>query len=115
MPAPSITQVSAAAGQVGAQVAAPPHKWVVAASVMLGAFLAVLDSSIVNVALPYMQGSFAASVDEVTWIVTSYLVATGIIPLTGWIAVRLGRKRYFIISVALFVVGSAPCEVAEIW
>jgi hypothetical protein len=53
MAAPSITQVSAAAGQVGAeQVAAPPHKRVVAASVMLGAFLAVLDSSIVNVALP---------------------------------------------------------------
>jgi hypothetical protein len=91
MAAPSITQVSAAAGQVGAeQVAALPHKWVLAASVM-GAFPAVLDSSIVNVALPYMQGSFAASVDEVTWIVTSYLVATGImIPLTGWIAARLG-------------------------
>src|SRR5581483_6593995 len=90
-----------------------PHKWLVAGAVMLGAFLTVLDSSIVNVALPYMQGSFAASVDEITWVVTSYLVATGImIPLTGWLAARLGRKRYFIISVVLFVVGSALCGVA---
>jgi MFS transporter, DHA2 family, multidrug resistance protein len=60
-----------------------------------------------------MQGSFAASVDEITWIVTSYLVATGImIPLTGWIAARLGRKRYFVISVIFFVAGSALCGIA---
>ena len=86
------------------------HKWLVAAAVMLGAFLGVLDTSIVNVALPYMQGSFAASVDEITWIVTSYLVATGVtIPLTGWIAARIGRKRYFILSVTLFVLGSTLC------
>jgi MFS transporter, DHA2 family, multidrug resistance protein len=61
-----------------------------------------------------MQGSFAASVDEITWVVTSYLVATGImIPLTGWIAARVGRKRYFIISVVLFVFGSALCGIAS--
>jgi len=89
------------------------HKWLVASAVMLGAFLGVLDTSIVNVALPYMQGSFAASVDEITWIVTSYLVATGVtIPLTGWIAARIGRKRYFMWSVSLFVAGSALCGVA---
>ncbi len=90
------------------------HKWVVAAAVILGAFLGVLDSSIVNVALPYMQGSFAASVDEITWVVTSYLVATGVmIPLTGWIAARIGRKRYFIISMVLFVAGSTLCGAAQ--
>jgi len=90
------------------------HKWLVAAAVMLGAFLGVLDTSIVNVALPYMQGSFAASVDEITWIVTSYLVATGVmIPLTGWIAARIGRKRYFMLSVILFVLGSTLCGLAE--
>ncbi|HKV54879.1 MAG TPA: DHA2 family efflux MFS transporter permease subunit, partial [Candidatus Binataceae bacterium] len=85
-----------------------------ASAVMLGAFMGVLDTSIVNVALPYMQGSFAASVDEITWIVTSYLVATGVmIPLTGWIAARIGRKRYFIMSVLMFMAGSALCGVAS--
>jgi hypothetical protein len=60
-------------------------KWVIAFSVILCALLEVLDSSIVNVALPHMQGSFSASVDEVTWVVTTYLVAAGImIPATGY-------------------------------
>jgi MFS transporter, DHA2 family, multidrug resistance protein len=105
--APSITVASEHVEPVHA------HKWLVAAAVMLGAFLGVLDTSIVNVALPYIQGSFAASVDEITWIVTSYLVATGVtIPLTGWIAARIGSKRYFILSVTLFVLGSTLCGVA---
>src|ERR1035437_4046159 len=72
-------------------------KWVIAVSVMLCTVLEVLDSSIVNVSLPHMQGSFSASVDEIAWVVTSYLVAAGImIPMTGWIAERFGRKRYFV-------------------
>src|ERR1035438_5011535 len=80
------------------------HKWLVALAVMLGATLEVLDTSIVNVALPHMQGSFSASVDEITWVLTSYLVANGImIPLTGWISSRFGRKRYFLMSALLFV------------
>ncbi|MGH7934952.1 MAG: DHA2 family efflux MFS transporter permease subunit, partial [Candidatus Binataceae bacterium] len=67
-----------------------------------------------NVALPYMQGSFAASVDEITWVLTSYLVANGImIPMTGFISARFGRKRYFMISVLVFVVASALCGVAQ--
>src|SRR6266699_5597337 len=73
------------------------QKWLVAFAVMLGTTLEVLDTSIVNVALPHMQGSFSASVDEITWVLTSYLVANGImIPLTGWISARFGRKRYFL-------------------
>src|ERR1700730_4127012 len=84
------------------------HKWLVAAAVKVGAFLQVLDSTVVNVALPHMQGSFAASVDEITWVVTSYLVATSVmVPLTGWLAARFGRKRYFLISIAMFVGASA--------
>ena len=76
-----------------------PHKWLIAVSVILGPILEVLDSSIVNVSLPHMQGSFAAGVDEVAWVVTSYLVANGImIPMTGWISARFGRKRYFMLS-----------------
>jgi len=82
--------------------------------VMLGTVLEVLDSSIVNVSLPHMQGSFSASVDEIAWVVTSYLVAAGImIPMTGWIAERFGRKKYFVISIAMFVASSALCGVAQ--
>src|SRR5947209_18572911 len=83
------------------------RKWIIAFSVMLGTVLEVLDSSIVNVSLPHMQGSFSASVDEIAWVVTSYLVAAGImIPMTGWIAERYGRKRYFVASIAMFIVSS---------
>src|ERR1700730_13311661 len=90
------------------------RKWIIALSVMLGTVLEVLDSSIVNVSLPHMQGSFSASVDEIAWVVTSYLVAAGImIPMTGWIAERFGRKRYFMASVTMFVAASALCGVAQ--
>jgi MFS transporter, DHA2 family, multidrug resistance protein len=92
----------------------PQHKWLIALAVMLGTVLEILDSSIVNVSLPHMQGSFSASVDEVTWVVTSYLVANGImIPLTGWISARFGRKRYFMLSVSTFVIASAMCGAAQ--
>ncbi|MBV8772921.1 MAG: DHA2 family efflux MFS transporter permease subunit, partial [Deltaproteobacteria bacterium] len=93
---------------------AAPHKWLVAVSVILGPILEVLDSSIVNVSLPHMQGSFSASVDEVAWVVTSYLVANGImIPMTGWISARFGRKRYFTVSLLSFVGASALCGAAR--
>src|ERR1700724_3334834 len=89
------------------------HKWLIAVAVMLGTTLEVLDSSIVNVSLPHMQGTFSASVDEIAWVLTSYLVANGImIPMTGWISSRIGRKRYFLISVFLFVVASGLCGAA---
>jgi len=89
------------------------HKWLVALAVMLGTVLEVLDTSIVNVSLPHVQGSFSASVDEIAWVVTSYLAANGImIPLTGWISARFGRKRYFMTSVATFVAASAACGAA---
>jgi MFS transporter, DHA2 family, multidrug resistance protein len=91
----------------------PTHKWLVAASVMLGAVLTNLDASIINVALPYMQKSFGVGVDRVTWVVTSYLVAVSVmLPMAGWTAARVGRKRYFVISVVLFVIASAMCGLA---
>jgi MFS transporter, DHA2 family, multidrug resistance protein len=90
------------------------HKWLIAIAVMLGTVLEVLDTSIVNVSLPHMQGSFSASIDEIAWVVTSYLVANGImIPMTGWISSRFGRKRYFLTSVATFVAASAACGAAR--
>jgi MFS transporter, DHA2 family, multidrug resistance protein len=88
-------------------------KWLVAGAVMIGAVMTVLDASIVNVSLPYMQKSFGAGIDRITWVVTSYLVAVSVmIPMTGWCAVRFGRKRYFLASVLTFVVTSAMCGLA---
>jgi DHA2 family multidrug resistance protein len=90
------------------------HKWLIALAVMLGTTLEVLDTSIVNVALPHMQGAFSASVDEIAWVLTSYLVANGImIPMTAWISSRFGRKRYFLTSVFTFVAASALCGAAQ--
>ena len=91
-----------------------PHKWLVAAAVLLGAILTILDGSIVNVALPYMQRSFGVDVDRISWVVTSYLAAVSVmIPMSGWIAVRIGRRRYLLISVVLFVAASALCGLAR--
>ena len=92
----------------------PAHKWLIAIAVMLGATLEMLDSSIVNVSLPHMQGSFSASVDQIAWVLTSYLVANGImIPMTAWISGRFGRKRYFLTSMACFVGASMLCGAAR--
>ena len=91
-----------------------PHKWLVAAAVLLGAILTILDGSIVNVALPYMQQSFGVGVDRISWVVTSYLAAVSVmIPLSGWTAVRIGRRRYLLVSVVLFVAASALCGLAQ--
>ncbi len=107
--------MAAATGTIEhAEAGAPAHKWLIAIAVMLGTTLEVLDTSIVNVALPHMQGTFSASVDEIAWVLTSYLVANGImIPMTGWISARFGRKRYFLTSVAIFVAASAMCGAAQ--
>ena len=110
MSAPSTVQVETP----GDEYYPPGRRWLVAGAVVLGSFLTILDSSIINVALPYMEKSFGVGVDQITWVVTSYLVAIGVmIPLTGWLAARIGRKRYFLISVAMFVAASALCGVAN--
>jgi len=68
--------------------------WIVALTVILPTFLEVMDTSVVNVSLPHIQGSLSAGVDEVTWVLTSYLVANAIIiPITGWLLSVFGRKR----------------------
>lgn len=88
-------------------------KWLIALAVMLGTILEVLDTSIVNVALPHMQGAFSAGIDEITWVLTSYLIANGIvIPMTGWLSSVFGRKRYFIASVTMFTIASMFCGAA---
>ncbi|WP_310498426.1 DHA2 family efflux MFS transporter permease subunit [Sandarakinorhabdus sp.] len=82
--------------------------------VMIGTFMTVLDSTIANVALPHMQPSLNAAADTITWVLTSYIVATAIaIPLTGWLAARIGRRTLFLWSVALFTAASALCGLAQ--
>jgi MFS transporter, DHA2 family, multidrug resistance protein len=94
--------------------AASTRKWLIAGALILGSILTGLDMSIVNVALPYMQSSFHVGVDRVSWVVTSYFAAVGmVLPLTGWLAVRVGRKRYLLASVLPFVVASALCGLAD--
>jgi DHA2 family multidrug resistance protein len=89
------------------------NPWLIALSVTLAAFMEVLDTTIVNVALPHIAGSLAASNDEATWTLTSYLVANGIVlPISGWFARILGRKRYFLICIAGFTVCSFLCGIA---
>lgn len=90
------------------------NPWIVAASVMLATFMVVLDSSVANVALPHIAGSLSASNDESTWILTSYLVANAIVlPATGWLARRIGRRRLFLISILLFTSASLLCGMAS--
>jgi DHA2 family multidrug resistance protein len=95
-------------------VSAPAaNKWLIALAAMLATILEVLDVTIGNVALPHMQASFSASVDEVTWVLTSYLVSNGIVvPMTGWFSTLFGRKRFFMGSTVLFTVSSMLCGLA---
>jgi DHA2 family multidrug resistance protein len=82
-------------------------------TVMLATFMEVLDTSVANVALPHIAGSLSASIDEATWVLTSYLVSNAIIlPMGGWFAMLLGRKRFYMICVALFTVSSFLCGMA---
>jgi DHA2 family multidrug resistance protein len=80
---------------------------------MLATFMVVLDSSVANVALPHIAGNLSASTDESTWVLTSYLVSNAImLPATGWISRRIGRKRLFTISIVVFTVASLLCGIA---
>jgi len=86
------------------------NKWVVAMTVMLGTFVAVMDISVVNVALPHMMGSFGQNLSAITWIATSYSIAEIIMAtMAGWWSTLLGRKRLFISSFILFTTGSILC------
>jgi DHA2 family multidrug resistance protein len=83
------------------------RKWAITASVMLVTVMQVLDTSITNVALPHMQGSFSASIDEMSWVITSYLAANAvIIPASGWLTAVFGRRRFYLICTVLFTASS---------
>src|SRR3984957_10020612 len=89
------------------------NPWLIAVVVALAAFMEVLDTSIANVALPYMAGNLGASNDQSTWVLTSYLGSNAIIlPISGWIAGAIGRKRFFMACLGVFTVSSLLCGIA---
>jgi DHA2 family multidrug resistance protein len=101
---------SAAISSASVEDALTSHKYVVAFAVVLAALLQVIDSSIVNVALPDMMGNLGASLDEIAWVTTGYILASVIvIPLTGWLGDLFGRTRYFVGSILLFTASSFFC------
>jgi MFS transporter, DHA2 family, multidrug resistance protein len=87
-----------------------PHRWMIAIAVMSSAVMQLLDTTVVNVSLPHIAGSLSSTTEEATWVLTSYLVANAIIlPVTGWLAGVLGRKRLLLICVTGFTVSSLLC------
>lgn len=89
------------------------NPWIVAIAVMLGTFMEVLDTTVVNVSLPHIAGNLSASTDEATWVLTSYLVANAIVlPLTGWLANHFGRRNILLVSVTGFTIFSFMCGIA---
>src|SRR5438876_4899046 len=89
------------------QTISPARRWAITLSVMMVTVMQVLDTSVTNVALPHMQGSMSAGIEEMSWVVTSYLAANAVaIPATGWLSARFGRRRLFLICTVLFTVSS---------
>src|SRR5713101_6697122 len=89
------------------------NPWVIAVTVTLATFMEVLDTSIANVALPHISGNLSAGADESTWILTSYLVSNAIVlPASGWLSTLIGRKRFYMLCVALFTGSSFLCGLA---
>src|SRR5205085_3113038 len=89
------------------------NPWLIAVAVMSSTFMEVLDTTVVNVSLPHIAGNLSASTDEATWVLTSYLVSNAIVlPLTGWLASRFGRRRILLMSVGGFTLFSFLCGIA---
>src|SRR5579871_4987145 len=89
------------------------NHWVVAFVVVVPTFMEILDTTITNVALRYIAGGLSAAVTDADWVITSYLAANAIVlPITGWLSAHLGRRNYFLLSIALFTLASAACGFA---
>lgn len=89
------------------------NRWLITASVMIPTLIEILDTSVANVALTHIQGSLSAGQEEVTWVLTSYLVANAVvIPMSGWLARFMGRKRYLLASLVVFTLSSILCGAA---
>src|SRR5579872_4445408 len=89
------------------------NPWIVAIAVVIPTFMEVLDTTIANVALRYIAGGLSASNVDAEWVLTSYLAANAtILPISGWIAAHLGRRNYFLLSIAIFTLASGLCGMA---
>lgn len=103
--------VSGAASRAGPDRYA--HKYIIAATVTMAAMLELIDTSIVNVAIPHMMGNLGATLDEIAWVSTSYIIANVVvIPMSGWLSAYFGRRQYFAGSIMLFVIASFFCGAA---
>src|SRR5881409_1921084 len=86
------------------------NRYIIAVTVSLASVLELLDTSIVNVAIPHMMGNLGATLDQITWVSTGYIVANVIVlPVTGWMSAYFGRRRYFAGSIAVFIIASVLC------
>src|ERR1019366_3449607 len=91
-----------------------PHRALLTGCAVTATLMQILDSTIANVALPYMQGSLSTTLDQITWVLTSYVIASAIMTApVGWLAQRFGRKNLFIASVVGFTVTSMMCGAAQ--
>src|SRR5258707_14069034 len=89
------------------------NPWIVAIAVVVPTFMEVLDTTIANVPLPYIAGGLSASNVDSEWVITSYLAANAtILPISGWISAHLGRRNYFLLSIAVFTIASGLCGMA---
>ena len=113
-PATVITSTAPGAVAPAATTADTRRRTLITISVMLASFMQALDNTIANVALPHIQGSLSATQDQMTWVLTSYIIAAAVMtPLSGWLASRFGRKSVFLISIVGFTIASALCGVAQ--
>src|SRR3979490_876864 len=100
-------------GEAGTPFAPGPNRGMITLSIMLANIMQGIDNTILNVALPHVQGSLSASQDQIAWALTSYIVCAAIMmPLTGWLAGRFGIKYIFLASVTGFTIASALCGMA---
>src|SRR6516162_532110 len=89
------------------------NPWIVALAVVIPTFMEVLDTTIANVALRYIAGGLSAAVTDSEWVITSYLAANAVVlPISGWLSAYLGRRNYFLLSIAIFTLASALCGMA---
>jgi DHA2 family multidrug resistance protein len=110
---PEVAELTLAPARPRRASRAPINPWVIALTVTLATFMELLDTSIANVSLPYIAGGLGRSYDEVTWILTTYLVANAaVLPMSAWLSRVFGRKTYYMACVALFTVTSLMCGLA---
>src|ERR1700676_4044634 len=109
-----MSTVAVAPGAVGRPSINP---WFVAAAVVVPTFMEVLDTTIANVALRYIAGGLSAAQIDAEWVITSYLAANAVVlPISGWLSAHLGRRNYFMLSIAVFPLASALCGMAgSLW